>query len=362
LVIGHCSLRNARFPVPCSGDRWYFSEVPAEVLSTHTPALFAEAVARTVAVLRRGGIAAVPTETVYGLAANAFSAEAVAAIYRAKGRPAHNPVIVHVASAALARDCCAVWTPLADQLAARFWPGPLTLVLPRSARIPDIVSAGGGTVGIRWPSHPFIQAVIRDCGFPLAAPSANPSDRLSPTTAEHVLAGLGDRIPLVIDAGQCAVGIESTVVDVTGSLPRILRPGIITAAQIAEAAGTGEADPEKADDKGVLRSPGLLAKHYSPRARVRVLGWRDDADLAQQIAAERSAGDRIHLLCHTRIPDANRFTNVSYIPDDPEAFARAIYGYLHACDDQGADLILIEALPSGCEWDGVRDRLARASA
>jgi L-threonylcarbamoyladenylate synthase len=336
--------------------------VAAEVLPTHTPALFAEAVARAVGALRSGGIVAVPTETVYGLAANAFSAEAVAAIYAAKGRPAHNPVIVHVASAAMARECCTEWTDLADRLAARFWPGPLTLVLPRSERIPGIVSAGGRTVGLRWPSHPFMQAVIRGCGFPLAAPSANPSDRLSPTAADHVFAGLGDRIPLIVDGGQCAVGIESTVVDVSGPVPRILRPGVITAAQIAGAAGThGNAGGESAEG-GPLRSPGLLAKHYSPRARLRVLGWSDDADLARQIAPALVAGERVHILSHTRIPDADRFPNVSFIPDDPEAFARAIYGYLHACDDHGAGLIVVEALPAGDAWDGIRDRLARASA
>lgn len=333
----------------------------AEVLPTHTPALFNAAVLRASAVLKAGGIAAVPTETVYGLAANAFSPEAVAAIYAAKGRPAHNPVIVHVASAALARECSASWPALAEKLAGRFWPGPLTLVVPRSARIPDIVSAGGGTVGIRWPSHPFMQAVIRECGFPLAAPSANPSDRLSPTIAEHVIQGLGDRIPLIVDAGACNVGIESTVVDCTGTLPKILRPGIITADQIAEATGL-KAEEGKPGGSGQLRSPGLLAKHYSPRARLRVFGWEDDADLARKLAAENASPQRTYILAHTRIPATGRFEHASFIPDDAEAFARAIYGYLHECDARGAELIVIEALPSTPEWDGVRDRLARASA
>jgi L-threonylcarbamoyladenylate synthase len=340
--------------------------MPAEILPTHTPTLSAAAVARTVAVLRSGGVVAVPTETVYGLAANAFSASAVEAIYVAKGRPAHNPVIVHVASAALARECCAVWTPLADRLAARFWPGPLTLVLPRSRRIPDVVTAGGPTVGIRWPSHPFMQAVIRECGFPLAAPSANPSDRLSPTCAEHVAQGLGERIPLIVDGGQCAVGIESTVVDVTGPFPRILRPGVITAAQVADAAGPDTREPTAASavptGGGPLRSPGQLTRHYSPRARLRVLDWADDSDLARQIATELSGGRPVHILTHTRIPSGERFPNVSFIPDDPEAFARAFYGYLHDCDAQGAALIVVESLPPGEEWDGLRDRLLRASA
>jgi L-threonylcarbamoyladenylate synthase len=338
----------------------------AEILPTHTPTMFAAAVARTVSVLRSGGVAAVPTETVYGLAANAFSGPSVEAIYAAKGRPAHNPVIVHVASANLARECCADWTPLADRLAARFWPGPLTLILPRSDRIPDVVTAGGPTVGLRWPSPPFIQAVIRECGFPLAAPSANPSDRLSPTCAEHVAQGLGDRVPLIVDGGRCAVGIESTVVDVTGPVPRILRPGVITAAQVAEAAGLdakGMSAASKAPSgDGPLRSPGQLTRHYSPRARLRVLDWADESDLARQIAPELSEGRPVHILTHTRIPSADRFPNVSFIPDDPEAFARAFYGYLHDCDARGAALIVVEALPPGGEWDGLRDRLLRASA
>lgn len=333
----------------------------AEVLPTHTPALFNAAVQRAADVLKAGGIAALPTETVYGLAANAFSPEAVAAIYAAKGRPAHNPVIVHVASAALARECSATWPALAEKLAGLFWPGPLTLVVPRSSRIPDIVSAGGETVGIRWPSHPLMQAVIRECGFPLAAPSANPSDQLSPSIAEHVIKGLGDRIPLIVDAGACNVGIESTVVDCTGAVPKVLRPGIITADQIAEAAGVRTADA-KPVTSGELRSPGLLAKHYSPRARLRVFGWTDDADLARKLASEKASPHHTYILAHTRIPATGRFENASFIPDDAEAFARAIYGYLHECDARGAELVVIESLPPASEWDGIRDRLARASA
>ena len=339
--------------------------MPAEVLTTHSPALFAEAVRRAVDILKSGGVVGLPTETVYGLAANAFSNSAVAAIYAVKGRPAYNPVIVHVASATMARECCTEWPPLADRLASRFWPGPMTLVLPRSFRIPETVSAGGNTVGIRWPSHPFMQAVIRACGFPLAAPSANPSNSLSPTSAEHVILGLGERIPIIVDGGHCAVGIESTVIDVTGPSARILRPGIIHADQIKTALEDFTLDsgsPLHATTTSILRSPGQLTRHYSPRAPLRVLNWTSDGDLVHQLADSNFPKDRIHILAHTRIPSLSLFPQTSFIPDDPEAFARALFGYLHACDQLNAALIVIESVPTAPEWEGIRDRLARASS
>lgn len=333
----------------------------AEILPTHTPALFRQAVLRAAQVLRSVGIAAIPSETVYGLAANAFESEAVARIYQAKGRPAANPLIVHVATAAMARECAAEWPPMAERLAGRFWPGPLTLVVPRSPRIPDLVAAGGPTVGLRWPAHPFFQSVIRECGFPLAAPSANPSDQLSPTTAEHVVAGLGDRIPLIVDGGPCVVGIESTVVDVTGSRPRILRPGVISAEQVAEAAGI-QPGVQTDTDEGPLRSPGQLSRHYSPRARLEMWAWNSDSELADRLTAQGIGKDRLFVLAHSRIPSDPMPAQVSFIPDDPEAFARALYRYLHECDARGATLVVVERLPRDSAWDGVRDRLQRASA
>jgi L-threonylcarbamoyladenylate synthase len=191
-------------------------------------------------------VVALPTETVYGLAANAFDPVAVARIYEIKGRPAHNPIIVHVASWELARRCAARWPVAADRLAHAFWPGPLTIVLPRSPAIPDVVTAGGATVGLRWPAHPFMQAVIRECGFPLAAPSANRSNEVSPTSAAHVLRGLGDWLPLIVDGGQSAVGIESTVVDLSETGARVLRPGMIheeiIAATLDEGVQVGSTD------------------------------------------------------------------------------------------------------------------------
>ena len=348
-------------PRKLSVRRIWSSMPTAAILPTHTPGLFHQAVVQTARLLRSGGVAAVPSETVYGLAANAFSPEAVQGIYRAKGRPSSNPLIVHVATANMARACAADWPELAEVLARHFWPGPLTLVVPKSSEIPDIVSAGGSTVGLRWPSHAFFQSLIRECGFPLAAPSANPSDRLSPTTAEHVMASLGQRIPLIVDAGPCAVGIESTVVDVTGKRPRILRPGIISGEQIAQAAGV-MADGPLTGAEGPLRSPGQLSRHYSPKARLEVWSWGSDSELLERVTQESISPEQLFVLTHSQVPRAPIPAQVSFIPDDPEAFARALYGYLHECDDRGAALVVIEDLPTGSAWDGVRDRLQRASA
>ena len=205
----------------------------AEILSTHTPALFDAAVKRAAELLRAGEVVALPTETVYGLAANAFDEKAVAKIFQIKGRPANNPIIVHIAGVEMAKRCVKAWPNPAEKLARAFWPGPLTLVLPRAREIPGMVTAGGKTVGVRWPGHPFIQAVIRECGFPLAAPSANLSGRVSPTNAEHVRQQLGDKISLIVDGGQSQVGIESTVLDLTVSPLQVLRPGMIHAESLA---------------------------------------------------------------------------------------------------------------------------------
>ncbi|HRI11924.1 MAG TPA: L-threonylcarbamoyladenylate synthase [Verrucomicrobiota bacterium] len=338
----------------------------AEVLPTHTPALMAEAVERAAAALRAGEVVAVPTETVYGLAANALDPAAVAKIFALKGRPAHNPIIVHVASAAMARPCVAHWPALADALGAAFWPGPLTLVMAKSKEIPDLVTAGGETVGIRWPQHPFMQAVIRACGFPLAAPSANLANRLSPTNASHVQEQLGDRLRLIVDGGECAVGIESTVVDVTGSAPVVLRPGMITEPAILRAAAATDfqsTNPRLSyPSSAVLRSPGQLVRHYSPRAKLVVWTWTDEADLGRQLSLSGARPETTFLLTHTRIPMSGRLPHVMLIPDDPEAFARALYAELHRCDAAGAEMIVVEALPNTSEWAGIADRLRRASA
>jgi L-threonylcarbamoyladenylate synthase len=328
------------------------------ILSTHTPALFEAAVQRAVELLRAGVVVALPTETVYGLAANALSKTAVARIYEIKGRPAHNPIICHVASHELARRCVSGWPEMADKLSRAFWPGPLTMVLARAKIIPDTVTAGGPTVGIRWPSHPFMQAVIAACDFPIAAPSANLSNQLSPTSAEHVVRQLGGRIPLIVDGGHCNVGIESTVVDVSEHPPRLLRPGIIH--EQAVMAVTGElvlgSDGEK------LRSPGMLRRHYSPRAKLVLASWRNEDELLQQISEMNVSPTQVCIVAHTHMPGAANWLRVSVVPHDPEAYARALYAELHQCDEAGAALIVAETLPDASEWRALTDRLSRAAA
>jgi L-threonylcarbamoyladenylate synthase len=360
--------------------------VTSEILSTHTPAFFDAAVKRAAELLRAGEAVALPTETVYGLAANALNEKAVKKIFRIKGRPANNPIIVHVASVEMAKACTTTWPATAERLARAFWPGPLTLVLPCAKEIPGPVTAGGQTVGVRWPGHPFIQAVIRECGFPLAAPSANLSGQVSPTSAEHVRKQLGDKIALIVDGGQSQIGIESTVLDLTVSPPQVLRPGMIHPESLAAvveniqqptptnsvSASTrqGWCRVQASSSAGAragfqhpkLKSPGLLKKHYSPKARLFVLSWRDDADLNSQLSTLNAQRLDCHVIAHTLIPSAEHFARVSVIPHDAKAFARVIYAELHRCDAAGAGLIVVETPPASPEWSGIADRLRRASA
>jgi L-threonylcarbamoyladenylate synthase len=359
-----CGKHHARKPCALAGPA---TMQHAEILPTHTPALFDAAVARAAEILRRGELVGLPTETVYGLAANALDEAAVRRIFAAKGRPAHNPIIVHVADLEMARRCAAEWPDIASRLAAAFWPGPLTIVLPRSAAIPDAVTAGGNTVGLRRPGHPLVLAVIRACGFPLAAPSANRSNEISPTNATHVARSLGDRISLIIDGGQSQVGIESTVLDISVSPPRLLRPGMIHHESLI--AVTGSLDWQTPLAGETLRSPGLLRKHYAPKARLVVLSWRDVHEFAAKLAEIGSAGpaapNRTFVIAHTQIPLGPAIAGlaaVSVIPHDAEAFARAIYSELHRCDEAGAELIIVEAVPPTAEWRAIEDRLQRAAA
>ncbi|MFM8471789.1 MAG: L-threonylcarbamoyladenylate synthase [Limisphaerales bacterium] len=333
-----------------------------EVLSTHTPGLFAAAVGRAAELLRAGEVVARPTDTVSGLAANALDPQAVAKIYELKGRPAHNPIIVHVDGLDMARACVREWPEAARRLAAAFWPGPLTIVLPRVTSIPDLVTGGGDTVGVRWPQHPFMRAVIRECGFPLAAPSANLSNQLSPTNAEHVRKQLGDRLRLIVDGGDSNVGIESTVVDLTASPPRVLRPGMIHEESLAATLGEQMGNERWEMGKGALRSPGMLPKHYSPRARLLVLTWRDEAELKAKLSQAGVSPGATWVLAHTHVPLGGGFGTVCVIPHDAEAYARALYAELHRCDEAGAACIVVEAPPDAPEWRGIADRLRRAAA
>lgn len=309
------------------------------------------AIARAAAVIRAGGRVAFPTETVYGLGADGLSAAAVAGVFAAKGRPSTNPVILHVADAPEVLNVAAGFPATAQQLAARFWPGPLTLVLPRRDRVPDIVTAGGPTVAVRCPNHAVARALIRAAGVPLAAPSANRSTELSPTRAEHVLKGLNGLIELVLDGGPCSGGLESTVVDVTDEVPRVLRPGLITVPMVEAVCGRVEVGA--AHGEGVARAPGQMAKHYSPRTPLRLI---DGNDLVDALHEARLAGARVGALTFSW---RNLSENLS---TDPERAAALLYDALHRLDRGGFDLILAERPPETPEWAAVRDRLTRAAA
>ncbi len=336
-----------------------------EILSTETPGLFQAAVARAAELLEAGELVVLPTETVYGLAANAFQPEMVAKIFESKGRPAHNPIIVHVDGLAMARSCVKEWPDTAQKLADAFWPGPLTLVLPRSTKIPDIVVAGGETVGIRWPGHPLIREVIRRCGFPLAAPSANVSNQLSPTNAGHVAKGLGGKVKLIVDGGQSQIGIESTVVDLTVVPAIILRPGIIHEESLEAVLGPGNVGVRTigdGEDSSSLKSPGQMLKHYSPRARLEIVVWNSEAELNEKLETAGVKRKQCWVLAHTEIPVGLEGVQVCVLPHDPEAYARALYAELHRCDEEGAKLIVVETVPDSAEWRGIADRLNRAAA
>lgn len=283
---------------------------------------------RAAELLRAGGLVAFPTETVYGLGANALDAAAVQRIFEAKGRPLTSPLIVHVDSIGMARDLASVWPENAETLAHKFWPGPLTIIVPKAPAVPGIVTAGLPSVGLRVPAHPVAIALLQAAKIPLAAPSANRFTQLSPTTAEHVRTGLGGAVDMILDGGPCAVGIESTVISLAGPAPKILRPGMISQTQIEALIGPVETGAG-------AESPGQHPKHYSPRTQI-VLGP----------SPEQGRGVRLD------------FANM---PTTPGAYAERLYRVLHDLDRENYDWIAVEIPPDTPEWAGVRDRLFRAA-
>jgi L-threonylcarbamoyladenylate synthase len=311
---------------------------------------------RAADVLRAGGLVAFPTETVYGLGANALDPAAVGGIFAAKGRPATNPLIVHVDGEAMLRAVAASWPPAAAALAARFWPGPLTLVLPRTAAVPDVVTGGGPTVAVRMPGHPVALALIRAAGVPLAAPSANRSSELSPTRAAHVLAGLGGRIDLVLDGGPTANGIESTVLSLAGERPVLLRPGPIAVSELERVVGPiGRRGAVSGNDP--LPSPGMLARHYAPRTPVEL--HADRSRLAARSAELTRSGERVASVV---IGDGLGVAgSVEVMPGDAVGYAARLYDVLHELDGRGLTRVLVEVPPAADEWLAVRDRLTRAA-
>jgi L-threonylcarbamoyladenylate synthase len=314
---------------------------------------------RAAAILCRGGLVAFPTETVYGLGAHALHAAAIRRVFAAKGRPAYNPLIIHVADLHQARRLVRRWPPEAQALATAFWPGPLTLVLPRGDNVPDLVTAGLPAVALRVPAHPVALGLIRAARLPVVAPSANRSGAVSPTRAGHVVNGLGDRVDLILDGGETALGIESTVVDLSGDEPLILRPGALPATEIERHTGP-LGRPGATDGPPRHASPGLLDRHYAPRARLVLFDDRDRQTTADLIRAAVSAGQIAGGLLLAPL-DAPLDRAVS-MPGDPEGYARRLYAELHEMDAHHCDLIVVERVPEGAAWEGVRDRLRRAAA
>jgi len=288
-------------------------------------------------ILRGGGLVAFPTETVYGLGANALDASAVAKIYEAKGRPETSPLIVHASSIEMARALVTQWPREAEELAERWWPGPLTLVLPKAAQIPDIVTAGLATVGVRIPAHPLALQLIDAAGVPLAAPSANRFKELSPTTAAHVRAAFGDSIP-VLDGGPTRVGIESTVVSIADGKVTLLRPGMIALGEIERAIAPEGAHP----------SPGMAARHYSPRTPLLLV------NTPSEMPDRRGA----YVWWNTSGLTARSLR----MPNDPAAYAHRIYSVLHDLDEEGWPWIAVEAPPDTASWAAIADRLKRAAS
>lgn len=313
------------------------------------------AIERAADILRKGGIVAIPTETVYGLAGNALNPDAVQKIYDAKGRPATNPLIVHVLDTDQARELASTFPPVAEQLAAAFWPGPLTIIVPKTADVPDSVTAGFPSVAIRVPSHPVMRAVIEAAGVPLAAPSANRSQAVSPTRAGHVLKSLGDRIDLILDAGTTEHGLESTVVDCTSLPPRVMRPGPITLSQLEAVVGKLRLEEGVIEDSAARLSPGMSQKHYAPKATVKVVSAER---LAKEIA-DAEAPAAVFLLGGAVL---NANATLVQMPANAVAYGAILYSELHKMDDSGMKTIIVEDVPRDDGWEAVRDRLRRASA
>lgn len=320
-----------------------------------------EAIDRAVRILRQGGLVAFPTETVYGLGADARNSDAVRRIFAAKGRPADHPVIVHLADAEQLDRWASNVPDVARSLADAFWPGPLTLILPRHDTVADVVTGGQPTVGVRVPSHPLALALLRRFEGGIAAPSANRFGRISPTRAEHVRAELGDRVDMILDGGPAEVGVESTIVDLSRGVPRVLRPGGVSVAQLREVlgdevfgdrVGVGSALEQKQRDN--VRAPGTLASHYAPRTRTVLVG---EGGLEPYLSRHPDAC----VLARHPQPAHLGVALWRALPDDPTAYARELYAALRDLDTSACELIIVEAVSDDPAWLAVRDRLRRAT-
>lgn len=322
-----------------------------------------EVIRQAADVLRRGGLVAFPTETVYGIGANALDAEAAQGIFNAKGRPAKNPLIVHVPHADAVHQVAANWPEEAARLAERFWPGPMTLVLPKKSCVPATVTGGGQTVAVRVPAHPVAQALLNAVEMPIAAPSANRSSRLSPTEAKHVLRDLEGRIPLLLDGGPTTRGIESTVIDLSVPVPRLLRPGMISIEAIETVLNRPVDRPlnQRPNGDQPLLSPGMLEKHYSPYSPLELTDTNDTG--RHRVEEMIRTGHRVGWM-----PLGNRDAFapstkviVMPLPLDPVTYSLKFYATLHTLDLLNPSRIFVTLPPDAPEWMAVRDRLLRAA-
>lgn len=316
----------------------------------------ADPVSTAVDILREGGLVALPTETVYGLAADASNELAVRRIFAAKGRPASHPLIVHLSGADRLAGWAAHVPDTARRLAEAFWPGPLTLVLPRGPQVPHAVTGGQDTVALRVPAHPLARQVLQSFGGGVAAPSANRFGRISPTTAAHVREELGDEVDYVLDGGPCIIGVESTIIDVSGPVPALLRPGGLAIEEVERVLRVKV--PRR--ETGGPRAPGMLASHYAPRAGLRVC--EPDA-LREEVTAHLSDGLRVAVIAPAASASAlEGDVRVFDVPADPSGFARALYATMREIDALGFDLIVAVLPPEAGLGAAVRDRLRRAAA
>jgi L-threonylcarbamoyladenylate synthase len=345
----------------------------ARVLAVDARAPDARVVLEAASVLRAGGLVALPTETVYGLAARALDARALERIFLAKGRPTSHPLIAHVVDESQARALAARWTEDATELVRAFWPGPLTIVVDRHAAVPAAIGGGGPSVAIRAPSHAVARAVLAALSEPVAAPSANRYQGLSPTEAAHVVKELGDAVDLILDAGPCEAGIESTVVDVRERPARVLRPGAVGIAQVRSVLPDVAWTPERLRGEEARASPGMQDRHYSPRA---TLLLADSPEHARVLFAPLVArGESIGLLSRGPVaaslgspPRPGEAGGVPSsvlarsLPEDPEGYAHGLYAALRDLDDAGATAIVVLRVPDDDVWWAVTDRLTRAAA
>jgi L-threonylcarbamoyladenylate synthase len=336
------------------------AEITTQMVAIDPTAPNRAVMAKAAAIIRDGDLVAFPTETVYGLGADALNPSALRRIYEVKGRPADNPLILHVALRDQLALVAAAVPNLAHGLIEAFWPGPLSLVLPKSSRISDLATGGLATVAVRMPAHPVALALIREAATPLAAPSANRSGRPSPTTAQHVCDDLQGRIPLILDAGATTIGVESTVLDVTCAPPVLLRPGGISREAIEAVMGPLRTT---ADASLRQRSPGMRYRHYSPRAHVHILEAPQAEALQAALAAALQRGARVGCLLHRlELREVPPGVPVSRVGGGVEDYARALFAALRGLDAHGLDVILVEGVSEEGLGLAVMDRLRRAAS